>query len=500
METLIAKKPNICDKVFKNGKQVTVTDREFLECGQTMTCDGPVGEPGPGCYCKSGYEDENGNCLDVSTQECPSEKEFNPCGREIKNCIDGEVTVRRVTSPGCFCKSGYEGEDGKCVVSTCPNDKYEFKPCGGEKKVCFNGEETTTNEESGCFCKSGFESQDGSCIDEQTCAADEIFKPCGGERQTCLNGDLTTETSFTAGCFCLSGIQSAEGNCIDKTQECPSAFQEYKPCGGSKKVCENGVETTESSFEAGCFCKSGIQFPNATCISSTLDCPSTFHVYKPCGGDRSICIEGEQVEKTDNTPGCFCETGIQTEDNVCVEPTSTCPSPEYEYKPCGGSRTVCTEGSLVENTDFTHGCFCKSGIQIPNGDCIEGSLECPAGKTYKPCGGLLEFCNSKTGENEEREDFTPGCHCDSGYVDENENCFSVAGSCNGDEDKVFKRCGQLRVCFLNNFTRHISDTFEPGCYCKDDLWLTETGVCTDICPEKPPKQPLEVGTYVQIIK
>ena len=238
MKERVAAGTNPCKYVYKGGKRVLNTDREYSACGQVKTCYGPkLNTRGPGCFCKSGYEDDEGNCITVVTKDCPAGKMFQPCGGQYHRCVSGKRSPENVTEPGCFCDSGYTLSDGSCLDTICSAGKV-FKPCGGTVTKCNSesGEESkVTDNNPGCFCQSGIEDENGNCQPgEMDCSIEgQEFMTCGQEN-ICILSNFTRIISkvHKPGCYCTAGwlvISGEQPVCMDICPQIPNKPKKQPP-------------------------------------------------------------------------------------------------------------------------------------------------------------------------------------------------------------------------------------------------------------------------------
>lgn len=198
------------------------------------------------CFCVEGYVRINGECVpDKECDKCPEDKEWRDCGNPCDDvCPNTKVFCPDKCYPGCYCKNGYVEINGKCVDPReyCPEDPccgpdqvYRWGNncsfvCGMENQYCDTGLRL------GCFCKEGFRWLDGKCIPVEECPQEcvEVCTPacpegmyyteCGSKCKNSCTPDKECERSIqecTKGCFCKEANEmTVGGKCVPKAEVC----------------------------------------------------------------------------------------------------------------------------------------------------------------------------------------------------------------------------------------------------------------------------------------
>ncbi|KAG7456036.1 hypothetical protein MATL_G00247470 [Megalops atlanticus] len=213
-------------------------------------------------------------CIDTMKVCCPKGTfgpDCNACvGGSERPChgngaCDGDGT--RAGHGKCSCHHGYKGEfcldciDG--YFNEERNDTFSLcKECHASCKTCTG----PTNEDCD-ECKPGWEeNEEGACTDVDECSKES--PPCK-ENQYCLNTDGSYSCKacdkVCSGCSgpgpehclaCADGYKDEEGTCID-INECELADP---ACPGEHRECVN----TKGSYK--CYCVSGFEEQDGVCV------------------------------------------------------------------------------------------------------------------------------------------------------------------------------------------------------------------------------------------
>ncbi|KAJ1132150.1 hypothetical protein NDU88_010477 [Pleurodeles waltl] len=169
---------------------------EYSKCGSScpMTCDDVANLSGakmcaamcvPGCFCKTGFVLNDGKCIPKSNCHCPQNAEYR--------CLKCERTCEEVTGMGppkacpkicilgCECKQGYALDSGKCIPQTkcrC-QENAEFMQNGTCQRTCEgvpNKSSGLCTKVAGCYCKQGYALSGTKCIPQKECRCKENEK------------------------------------------------------------------------------------------------------------------------------------------------------------------------------------------------------------------------------------------------------------------------------------------------------------------------------------
>lgn len=202
-----------------------------------------------GCFCARGLVLIDGKCVDPERciTECPEDREYQECGNPCNHrCPDAAVhCLKTRCRPGCYCKEGLVEINGECVdpsncpgVECCgPNEVYRWgnncsDTCGLENQICDHGLRL------GCFCKDGFRNVKGKCIPVEECptACTEVCPlacPEGMQYNWCGNScdntcdDRLCVNKCIPGCYCTRrGYMPVGGKCINKEKYCSTVWLE----------------------------------------------------------------------------------------------------------------------------------------------------------------------------------------------------------------------------------------------------------------------------------
>ena len=148
-------------------------------CHPDATCTDEIGSPGFSCLCKSGYEGNGVNCVDI--EECDTA----PCG------VGGTCSTPSLNSYTCTCDDGFTG--------------------GGEKNPCIDIDECETNNgdcgDSVYYSCTNNTGAAPTCADIDECAGEGGGNPCD-INATCNNVDGDAPT-----CTCPAGFDGDGFTC-----------------------------------------------------------------------------------------------------------------------------------------------------------------------------------------------------------------------------------------------------------------------------------------------
>ena len=248
----------------------------------------------------------------------------------------------------------------------------------------------------------------GACGDNGTQTPADL---CAGVR--CVNGDCD---STTGQCVCHSGYageacdRCADGYLLQEGQCQPSQCTTDADCGDDF-VC-NGQETCT----AGGFCTPG----------SAVFCGSHAHCVEPTGD-------------------CACDDGYFDDNGECIPVECSADSDCDDHDPCNGEErcqdNVCVAGTPVSCQEHAHcddtsgECSCDSGYHDENGACVANDCRQDSDcDDIDPCNGI-ETCGDNgtceagepvvCGNNASCDPADGQCHCDEGYVQQDDACILV---------------------------------------------------------------------------
>ncbi|MEC9398818.1 MAG: hypothetical protein VX475_14415, partial [Myxococcota bacterium] len=265
-----------------------------------------------------------------------------------------EVTCERgvcePTSGECSNASDCGGEDANCLQGySCVNDL-----CRADIPCDANG----TCERGQCV--------DGACLDPETCAADEECVEgsfCDGG--TCAPDPCST-TSCEDGGVCVTGTGACENpETCASDRDCLLDF-----------ACISGSCVDEDAYCDDLDCARGeCSFEERECVSAS-----------DCGGDDSLCLEGE-----------YCGADNTCQPNICDTINQTCPRGE-----CNPANGECQNpATCAAGEECLDGYWCLAGTcALPDEACAQSTCEGNQVCSYDEanlataCAENAEGCNS----------------------------------------------------------------------------------------------------------
>ncbi|XP_064597834.1 LOW QUALITY PROTEIN: uncharacterized protein LOC135464334 [Liolophura sinensis] len=239
------------------------------------------------CECESGWELENGACVDIDECLLPSS------AANAARCGDRQYCVNSQGSFSCECKLGYISKGGVCE----DRDECEENKCDANAD-CFNTEGSYR-----CDCHDGYSGSGRTCIDDNEC---NLYPGICGPVAVSLCTNLLGGYS----CDCLPGYELVNNKCTD-INEC----ERFSNLCGSRGNCGN----TEGNYI--CSCPEGFIFQDGDCKdinecqTDLFNCDVNADCVNQIGSFKCTCYDGYHGDGRTCTK--ICREGVCPERATC---------------------------------------------------------------------------------------------------------------------------------------------------------------------------------------